>query len=106
MTRRQMTKVVQHMGEIDKPWNCPHGRPTMRHLFGLDSWRGWTEGDGLVGMEEHIPSKVDWGTFVDKWNRQSESEGEEAYHEDEYEMDEDVSEGEEEEDEVDMEEDE
>ena len=20
------------MGTMDQPWNCPHGRPTMRHL--------------------------------------------------------------------------
>jgi DNA mismatch repair protein PMS2 len=32
-----MRRVVQHLGEIDKPWNCPHGRPTMRHLCDLDS---------------------------------------------------------------------
>jgi hypothetical protein len=25
-------QVVQHMGTMDQPWNCPHGRPTMRHL--------------------------------------------------------------------------
>jgi DNA mismatch repair protein PMS2 len=23
------------MSEIDQPWNCPHGRPTMRHVFNL-----------------------------------------------------------------------
>ncbi|CAG8690454.1 15461_t:CDS:2, partial [Dentiscutata erythropus] len=32
---QQMEKIVRHMGEIDQPWNCPHGRPTMRHLFDL-----------------------------------------------------------------------
>ncbi|KAF9167524.1 Mismatch repair endonuclease pms2 [Actinomortierella ambigua] len=31
----QMKKIVRHMGEIDQPWNCPHGRPTMRHLLDL-----------------------------------------------------------------------
>ncbi|ORZ14174.1 hypothetical protein BCR42DRAFT_63066 [Absidia repens] len=30
---KQMLKIVRHMGEIDQPWNCPHGRPTMRHLM-------------------------------------------------------------------------
>ncbi|KAI8639498.1 hypothetical protein BD408DRAFT_392295 [Parasitella parasitica] len=35
LNKRQMEKIVQHMGEIDQPWNCPHGRPTMRHLFNL-----------------------------------------------------------------------
>lgn len=32
LTHRQMGKIVKHLGELDKPWNCPHGRPTMRHL--------------------------------------------------------------------------
>lgn len=27
------------MGEIDQPWNCPHGRPTMRHLLHLDQFK-------------------------------------------------------------------
>ncbi|KAA1473278.1 DNA mismatch repair protein MutL [Dentipellis sp. KUC8613] len=29
---KQMTKVIRNMGTMDQPWNCPHGRPTMRHL--------------------------------------------------------------------------
>lgn len=29
---RQMRQVVEHMGETEQPWNCPHGRPTIRHL--------------------------------------------------------------------------
>eukprot|EP00730_Choanoeca_flexa_P019395 TRINITY_DN9471_c0_g2_i1.p1 TRINITY_DN9471_c0_g2~~TRINITY_DN9471_c0_g2_i1.p1 ORF type:complete len:110 (-),score=5.49 TRINITY_DN9471_c0_g2_i1:293-622(-) len=28
-------------GEIDQPWNCPHGRPTMRHLFNLEAVPGY-----------------------------------------------------------------
>ncbi|XP_046993137.1 mismatch repair endonuclease PMS2 isoform X2 [Schistocerca americana] len=28
----EMRRIVDHMGEMDSPWNCPHGRPTMRHL--------------------------------------------------------------------------
>ncbi|XP_075686367.1 mismatch repair endonuclease PMS2 [Rhinoderma darwinii] len=32
----EMRKLVAHMGEIEQPWNCPHGRPTMRHLASLD----------------------------------------------------------------------
>ncbi|GAA6019617.1 hypothetical protein JCM10207_006944 [Rhodosporidiobolus poonsookiae] len=32
---KQMTSIVRHMGEMDQPWACPHGRPTMRWLFGL-----------------------------------------------------------------------
>jgi DNA mismatch repair protein PMS2 len=45
LTTKQMLKVVRHMGEMEKPWNCPHGRPTMRHLAGLGSWSGWQEGE-------------------------------------------------------------
>ncbi|XP_015914046.3 mismatch repair endonuclease PMS2 isoform X2 [Parasteatoda tepidariorum] len=35
LTSAMMKKLVTHMGEIEQPWNCPHGRPTMRHLFNL-----------------------------------------------------------------------
>ncbi|KAL4760063.1 ATP-binding mismatch repair protein PMS1 [Aspergillus foveolatus] len=43
LTQRQMERVVRDMGTIDKPWNCPHGRPTMRHLFSLGRWGLWDE---------------------------------------------------------------
>eukprot|EP00070_Physeter_catodon_P017964 XP_023977422.1 mismatch repair endonuclease PMS2 isoform X1 [Physeter catodon] len=32
----EMKKLVTHMGEMDQPWSCPHGRPTVRHLANLD----------------------------------------------------------------------
>ncbi|CAK7269250.1 ATP-binding mismatch repair protein [Sporothrix epigloea] len=41
LSRRQMASVLAHMGEMDKPWNCPHGRPTMRHLCSLGA--AWDE---------------------------------------------------------------
>lgn len=43
LTHSQMETLVRHMGELNKPWNCPHGRPTMRHLCKLQSWddKGW-----------------------------------------------------------------
>lgn len=25
-----------HMASMDQPWNCPHGRPTLRHLINTD----------------------------------------------------------------------
>ena len=59
----KMEKVVRNLGGLNKPWNCPHGRPTMRHLFGLGEWAGWNEGDGLLGMEEQRET-ADWKTFV------------------------------------------
>ncbi|XP_067631520.1 mismatch repair endonuclease PMS2 [Eurosta solidaginis] len=35
LNRSTMKKLVTHMGEIEQPWNCPHGRPTMRHLINI-----------------------------------------------------------------------
>jgi len=32
MDKGQMARVVAKMATIEQPWNCPHGRPTMRHL--------------------------------------------------------------------------
>jgi len=56
------------MGEIDKPWNCPHGRPTMRHLCELGAWDrlGWKEGDFVDGEREVIVRGMgtDWEEFV------------------------------------------
>ncbi|KAL6245435.1 ATP-binding mismatch repair protein [Rhinocladiella similis] len=45
LSKKQMETVVQHMGTIDKPWNCPHGRPTMRHVCSLNALQPWLEGD-------------------------------------------------------------
>jgi DNA mismatch repair protein PMS2 len=61
----RMKEIVRHMGSMDKPWSCPHGRPTMRHLFGLEMWEGWSEGDGVIGVDK-LGEKADWGEFVRK----------------------------------------
>ncbi|KXH32072.1 DNA mismatch repair protein MutL [Colletotrichum nymphaeae SA-01] len=55
LAQRQMEKLVRHMGELDKPWNCPHGRPTMRHLTGLGSWddMGWKETEPRVNWAKY-----------------------------------------------------
>lgn len=29
---KTMAMIVSHLGGLESPWNCPHGRPTMRHL--------------------------------------------------------------------------
>ncbi|GJQ68718.1 hypothetical protein Trydic_g17253 [Trypoxylus dichotomus] len=36
LNENDMRKLVNHMGDIDQPWNCPHGRPTMRHLITMN----------------------------------------------------------------------
>ncbi|KAK2740564.1 hypothetical protein FQN57_006068 [Myotisia sp. PD_48] len=57
LTQRQMEKVVRNMGTIDKPWNCPHGRPTMRHLTSLGQWKQWDE----------EPKNDESSSFTDAW---------------------------------------
>jgi DNA mismatch repair protein PMS2 len=27
-----MRRILGRLAGLDAPWNCPHGRPTMRHL--------------------------------------------------------------------------
>lgn len=34
---QEMKRVVTQMSSVEQPWNCPHGRPTMRHLIDLQS---------------------------------------------------------------------
>jgi DNA mismatch repair protein PMS2 len=80
LTTKQMTNVIRQMGQIDKPWNCPHGRPTMRHIFGLDSWSGWQEGDGLAISNEKIPRRANWIEYLRK-AREDEVEDEEEEEE-------------------------
>ena len=43
LTRKKMERVVRNMGSLEKPWNCPHGRPTMRHLAALGEVEGRDE---------------------------------------------------------------
>jgi len=32
LSDKQMRDVVEDMAKVEQPWNCPHGRPTMRHV--------------------------------------------------------------------------
>jgi len=53
------------MGEMEKPWNCPHGRPTMRHLAGLGQWTGWTEDTEYEdGQGNVMGGRTDWEAYV------------------------------------------
>ncbi|RBR22768.1 uncharacterized protein FIESC28_04331 [Fusarium coffeatum] len=59
LTHGQMENLVRHMAELDKPWNCPHGRPTMRHLCQLDAW----DSKGWAGDSVQSPS-VSWQAYM------------------------------------------
>lgn len=37
--RNEMQKILEHLADLNSPWNCPHGRPTMRHLVDLTTIR-------------------------------------------------------------------
>ncbi len=32
LEQREMTRILAHLAGLAAPWNCPHGRPTMRHV--------------------------------------------------------------------------
>ncbi|KAG2144411.1 uncharacterized protein EDB93DRAFT_538927 [Suillus bovinus] len=48
-----MTSIVQHMSTMDQPWNCPHGRPTMRHVSDLTCFARY----------DPLPRTIDWTAF-------------------------------------------
>ncbi|PHU21995.1 DNA mismatch repair protein PMS1 [Capsicum chinense] len=35
LDRNEMQKILDNLSRLKSPWNCPHGRPTMRHLVDL-----------------------------------------------------------------------
>lgn len=35
LTKAEMKKILKNLTGLRSPWNCPHGRPTMRHLADL-----------------------------------------------------------------------
>ena len=37
LDKRRMYKILDNLATLEAPWNCPHGRPTMRHLFVLQN---------------------------------------------------------------------
>ena len=39
LSKKDMYKLVSQLSNLEQPWNCPHGRPTMRHLINLASLR-------------------------------------------------------------------
>ena len=36
---RDMSRIVERLEHVEQPWNCPHGRPTLRHLVDLTPLR-------------------------------------------------------------------
>ncbi|KAF8819699.1 Dna mismatch repair protein, C-terminal domain-containing protein [Cardiosporidium cionae] len=53
LDERQMANVVHKLSDLDQPWNCPHGRPTMRHLITL------RQEDTLLFSNSILPPPLD-----------------------------------------------
>ncbi|KAJ3681376.1 hypothetical protein LUZ60_015865 [Juncus effusus] len=45
LTKTHMQKILSNLATLRSPWNCPHGRPTMRHLVDLTTIRNEVEMD-------------------------------------------------------------
>ncbi|KAF3401137.1 DNA mismatch repair protein pms1 [Talaromyces pinophilus] len=79
LTVKQMEKAVRNMGTIDKPWNCPHGRPTMRHLMSLGSWDEYDEysssNERYIDVED---SRGPWQRFCDLQNQEEDERSDEG----------------------------
>ncbi|GAA5974445.1 hypothetical protein JCM11641_003218 [Rhodosporidiobolus odoratus] len=52
LNAKQMTQIIQHMGGMDQPWSCPHGRPTMRWLHALDTSSRHDSRSNLVKLRQ------------------------------------------------------
>ena len=39
LTHSKMVEIVHSLSALDQPWNCPHGRPTLKHILSLDDLR-------------------------------------------------------------------
>lgn len=35
LNNSEMLKLIKQMAQMENPWSCPHGRPTIRHLLSL-----------------------------------------------------------------------
>ena len=35
LSQKEMEAIVKRLADVDNPWSCPHGRPTMRHVKDL-----------------------------------------------------------------------
>jgi len=41
LDRSHMSSIVQRLATLKDPWRCPHGRPTIRHLFTTANYRSY-----------------------------------------------------------------
>jgi len=55
----EMEKVLANLGTLEQPWNCPHGRPTMRHLIDTAvAWQAPNRSEPLAGFLSAAPAPL------------------------------------------------
>ena len=60
LSKKDMQKLVSQLSTLNQPWNCPHGRPTMRHLVNLTSLRAKIEDySGEEQAVQHVAHSVE-----------------------------------------------
>jgi len=37
LSSKEMDRIVKRLADVENPWNCPHGRPTMQHIGTLQT---------------------------------------------------------------------
>jgi DNA mismatch repair ATPase MutL len=48
LSDKEMKRIVNRLADVEQPWNCPHGRPTLRHLIDIKTM---IENDEKVAAE-------------------------------------------------------
>jgi DNA mismatch repair protein PMS2 len=48
LTMKKMKRILERLGELEQPWNCPHGRPTLRLLGNMADLRRGSSGGVLM----------------------------------------------------------
>ena len=39
LKQHEMLNILKNLSQLEQPWNCPHGRPTMRHLMDMNLYK-------------------------------------------------------------------
>jgi len=50
LSNQEMDRIVKKLQHVQHPWNCPHGRPTMRHLGDLTAVLADDEADAAEAI--------------------------------------------------------
>ena len=67
---RRARGLLRNLATLKAPWNCPHGRPTMRHVADLAKLRAFGEkGARAAGARKRSAPHGGWETRGDVGRR-------------------------------------